>query len=149
MVKLFSLKKKFRDTTLIANFLYLQTCTNDGFSLSMLASLSKQYILLIHTACLAVILIYLYLKKSQNVFTSTAKNLILAGALSNYIDRLSYGSIVDMFKVVLFGRTLFICNLADVFLSIGVAFGLLGSLDKGKPKSKFDKYGLERDHLGL
>lgn len=50
--------------------------------------------------------------------------LIIGGALGNLVDRYLYGAVFDFLVLRLGGITLFICNLADISITLGT-FGLL------------------------
>lgn len=48
------------------------------------------------------------------------ETLVLAGALSNFFDRLHYGGIVDFIQISLLNRSFPVFNLADCFIVCGV-----------------------------
>jgi signal peptidase II len=49
------------------------------------------------------------------------QGLVIGGALGNLLDRFTYGGVADFFDLHAFGQNFFVCNLADVAISVGVA----------------------------
>lgn len=60
--------------------------------------------------------------------------LILAGALGNVVDRVAFGPVTDFMRFSAGGHVLFINNLADDFVCLGVAL-LLVTLPRGRTSS--------------
>lgn len=62
--------------------------------------------------------------------------MVAGGAVGNLIDRLFYGSVVDMIEPELFQFAVF--NVADIFLTVGAGMILVWAifLDRKKPKQK-------------
>jgi signal peptidase II len=48
--------------------------------------------------------------------------LIVGGALGNIVDRVVHGAVFDFLVVRLGSHPLFVCNTADLFISLGVLF---------------------------
>ena len=63
-------------------------------------------------------------KEKGGIFLHVALSMILAGGLGNLVDRIALGYVRDFIEYTivytLFKRDFAICNLADVFLTIGV-----------------------------
>jgi signal peptidase II len=57
-----------------------------------------------------------------------AIGLIIGGALANLIDRYLYGAVFDFLVIRLGGITLFVCNLADIAITLGTLGLLFDSL---------------------
>jgi len=55
---------------------------------------------------------------------AVAIGLIIGGALGNLVDRYLYGAVFDFLVIRLGEITLFVCNLADIAITLGT-FGLL------------------------
>lgn len=53
-----------------------------------------------------------------------AEMLVFIGSFSNIIDRLWYGGVVDFIVVSFYGTALMVCNIADIYITLGVC-GLL------------------------
>jgi signal peptidase II len=54
--------------------------------------------------------------------------LIIGGALSNLVDRYLYGAVFDFLAMRLGGITLFVCNLADISITLGTCGLVIDSL---------------------
>ena len=67
-------------------------------------------------------------RKSMNALTEWAFLLILPGAVGNLIDRAWFGVVTDFFHFRLGQYSLFVNNIADIFISAGVGFYLAGML---------------------
>jgi len=72
------------------------------------------------------LVIFLLIKENKNKFLFLSWCLILNGAVSNLIDRIAYGYVVDYFDFVTG-----IINIADVMIVVGLGIYLFTSL---KPK---------------
>ena len=63
-------------------------------------------------------------KEKGGMFLHVALSMILAGGIGNLVDRIAFGYVRDFieytFIYTLFKRDFAICNLADVFLTVGV-----------------------------
>lgn len=78
--------------------------------------LKNQVALLIFTSLFAIILIYFNLRGNRHLKIYTVSlSLILAGAISNLIDRLFFGYVVDFFDF----RIWPVFNVADSAITIG------------------------------
>ena len=58
--------------------------------------------------------------RTRKPLLATALGLIVGGALGNVADRYSHGGVFDFLVVRLGSHPLFICNSADIFISLGV-----------------------------
>lgn len=56
--------------------------------------------------------------------TATALGLILCGAISNFYDRVAYGSVIDYLDL----RYFTVFNLADILISVGVIYIIVQNL---------------------
>ncbi len=106
---------------ILSPFAKLTLAYNKGISWSLLTptSLQGEYALII--GIMIVLLIYLIhvkqeLQKGRNLF---AELLIIGGALSNLIDRVTQGAVVD-YVLLHYGTWSFpVFNLADLFIFVG------------------------------
>lgn len=79
-------------------------------------------------------------KEKGGMFLQVALSMILAGGIGNLVDRIAFGYVRDFieytFIYTLFKRDFAICNLADVFLTVGVImvviYLILMMVDEGK-----------------
>jgi signal peptidase II len=112
----------FRDFSI---FNIINVKLNKNYDLAM--SIKVPYLLLYLSIALAVVFVVVLLiksyqqKKPLNTFILTV---ILAGALSNIIDRLTLGYVIDFINIPLF--TTF--NLADIYITLGVSYLIIYTL---------------------
>jgi lipoprotein signal peptidase len=62
--------------------------------------------------------------RTRRAGVAVAIGLIIGGALGNLVDRYLYGAVFDFLVIRLGEITLFVCNLADIAITLGT-FGLL------------------------
>lgn len=89
---------------------------NSGF----IFGLGRNFDLFLWISCIVIVILFIFsIKKSKpqtyNLFV------ILAAALSNLIDRILCGGVIDYWRINYFGVEIFF-NLADILLILGVAF---------------------------
>jgi signal peptidase II len=96
-------------------------------------------IALMAVKAVAVVLLGIWMARSQTRLATVALGLIIGGAIGNGIDRLIYGAVVDfaLFHVEIAGNTYnwYVFNLADVAIVAGVAALLYDSF-LGVPAAK-------------
>jgi signal peptidase II len=80
----------------------------------------------------------LYYKKKQ-ASTGLLLSLMAAGALSNLADRLLYGAVIDYLDV-----RLFICNLADVLISLATALLIIALVFKTEKSTNGLRAGAQK-----
>lgn len=109
-----------------SGFLSFNFYTNTGVAFGL--KLNQQFLMLLILVIL-IFLAWLLVKeyKRKNLLAIFSLTLILTGALSNMLDRVRFGYVIDYIDVKWF--TVF--NLADAMITIGVfIFGLIVFLDK-------------------
>ncbi len=92
---------------------------------------------------LALLIIIVWWFKTTNMLAKIGLALCVGGAISNIIDRFLYGAVADFFHFYLGQYSFYIFNLADLFISLGVALLLLEILI---PK-KLNKDNLNKDKI--
>jgi signal peptidase II len=123
----------YRSTVLIPNFIDLTHVKNPGVSFSFLGNLPDglRVPLLAGISLVAVILLSVYWlrhRAGMNAMTEWAFLLILPGAVGNLIDRVGFGVVTDFFHFRIGHYSLFVNNIADIFISVGVGCYLVGLL---------------------
>ena len=115
-----------RGAVQVTPFFDLVLAWNTGISYGWFQSDSPvtQIILMIVKA-VAVIVLAIWMARSQTLLATVALGLIIGGAIGNVIDRFAYGAVVDfaLFHVQIGGNTFnwYVFNLADVAIVAGVA----------------------------
>ena len=117
----------YETTELLANFIDLTHVQNPGVSFSFLADFSDFFRipLLVGVSLLAVAAMLYYQTRYWNdldFFTRSGLACVLPGAAGNLIDRAVYGYVTDFFHFRWYETSFFVNNLADCFISLGVAF---------------------------
>jgi signal peptidase II len=94
---------------------------------------------LLAVKAIAVVVLAIWMARSQSRLATMALGLIIGGAIGNAIDRLAYGAVVDfaLFHLQIGGKPFnwYVFNLADVAIVAGVA-GLLYDSLLGVPAAK-------------
>ncbi|MFR0582856.1 signal peptidase II [Limosilactobacillus mucosae] len=107
--------------TLIPGLLDLDNLHNTGAAWSMLEG--RQWFFAVVTVTAIIVVAYLMWKNRRSAWMMTGLSLIMAGAVGNFIDRLSQGYVVDMFALQNVNFPVF--NVADACLTIGVFIMLI------------------------
>ncbi|MDC2830017.1 signal peptidase II [Limosilactobacillus mucosae] len=107
--------------TLIPGLLDLDNLHNTGAAWSMLEG--RQWFFAIITVIAIIVVAWLMWKNKTAAWMMTGLSLIMAGAVGNFIDRLSQGYVVDMFALQNVNFPVF--NVADACLTIGVFIMLI------------------------
>ena len=100
----------------IPGLVQLTYVRNTGMAFGFLTN--QQWIPLVLTPLILIGLAYLLFRKFFTCrWQQIALLAVMAGGLANWIDRLAYGYVVDMFELVFMRFAVF--NIADIFVSLG------------------------------
>ena len=132
---------------LIPNVLSIVRVNNDGAAFSFLSGGGARIWFIILTVVFAVlVIIALATNFIKGSFGRWCLVLVTAGGISNCLDRVLYGYVVDMFKIELFDFAVF--NVADIFITVGciafiiyILFG--GEKEKEPDADEFDETDIE------
>jgi len=107
--------------TLVPGFLDIYYAWNRGVSFSLFWQNSTFGSAVLSAFLMAVIIVLAVSAfRTSQALVAAGMGLIAGGALGNIVDRATQGAVFD-FLVVRFGsHPLFVCNSADVFISLGV-----------------------------
>ena len=109
----------------IPNVVSLTYLQNRGAAFSMLQD--QQWLFAIITLVVMVGAIwYLHKHMEDSLWMVLGLTLIIAGGLGNFIDRISQGFVVDMFRLDFINFAIF--NVADSYLTVGVIILLIAML---------------------
>ena len=86
------------------------------------------YLLLAAVALAVVAALGLWLRRAESQLVAVALGAIVGGAVSNVIDRLRFGAVVDFIHAHVAGWSWYVFNLADAAIVCGVAALVLDSL---------------------
>ena len=103
----------------IKGFFNITYVRNPGVAFSMFPG-NRYLVLVVSFFIIIGIIYYLYKNKPTGRLEKLGYSLILGGAISNFIDRLVHGYVIDFIDVKIFNYDYPIFNLADTFIVIGV-----------------------------
>jgi signal peptidase II len=137
---LFGFEIARRGAVRLTPFFDLVLAWNTGISYGWFQTDSATgHLLLLGFKIIAVVVLSIWMARSQTRLATTALGLIIGGAIGNAIDRLAYGAVVDFahFHVKLGENDLswYVFNLADTAIVVGVAALLYDSVF-GEPAVK-------------
>ncbi len=125
-------------TTLVPGFADIHFVVNRGVSFGLFAqdSVLGKNILAAATALLIAILAT-WASRATRPLVGIGLGTIIGGALYNVADRVLYGGVFDFLALRIGSVPLFVCNAADIAISVGVIILLLDAArDNGTEKSK-------------
>nr|WP_307774459.1 signal peptidase II [uncultured Cetobacterium sp.] len=118
----------------IGEFFHLTYVKNRGIAFGMFQGKLDIISLVTIFVIIGVGVYFFKNRKTFSVFEKVGYSFILGGAIGNIIDRLSRGFVVDMIDFR--GIWVFVFNLADVWINIGVILIIIDSLLENKRKKK-------------
>ncbi len=122
------------DIVLIENLVVLTYTQNTGAAFGIFSS-STLALTIVSLLFIAVLFFYDAVYKEKNMLYTIAFSLIIGGAIGNVIDRIFLGYVRDF--VWMFSS--FVCNIADICLSVGVFLYVLHTLIEFNKSRKNDK----------
>ena len=115
----------------ITGFFNLVPVWNTGVSFGLLGDSSTSRWILVALALVIVVVLLAWLMRAGTGIVVFALVLVVGGALSNVIDRVLYGAVIDFVDIHAFGFHWPAFNIADMSIVIGTALllydGLFGS----------------------
>lgn len=129
ITKQFAIKYLYKNNVVLCNYINLNLSLNKGICWGTFNSLSPFGINILTTVIAGVIgLFFLYtiLEYKKNYFIEF-EVLVLAGAISNFLDRIIYGSVVDFIECHINTWYWPTFNIADSVIVIGI----IGIIAKG------------------
>jgi len=115
----------------VTGFFNLVPVWNRGVSFGMLGDSETSRWILVGLAFVIVAILVVWLIRAGSAVVVFALVLVIGGALSNVIDRVVFGAVVDFIDIHAFGWHWPAFNLADMSIVAGTAFllydGLFGS----------------------
>ena len=128
--------KEVGSISVIDNLLSFTYVENNGVAFGSFAG--NRFVVLT-TALIAAILIYMFKKKPQSKLFYASVALIVGGGIGNFIDRVLYGYVIDYISLSFFPP---VCNFADYCITVGTVLLMIYVLfftSTGKKDLKNDK----------
>lgn len=116
-VAAFLLGKPGQTYKLIPGFIHLTYSENTGAGFGMLSN-STELLIAVTFIVIIALTVFLILAQKQSEWLRVALLLILGGGIGNLVDRLGLGYVRDFIEYA-FLKNFAICNVADVFVTIG------------------------------
>ena len=120
----------------IKDVFHLTYAENRGAAFSMLEG-QRWFFIVLTSVMLVVIAVAFFKEFFKGIWGKTTLVFIFAGAVGNFIDRVWLGFVVDMFDFRLIDFPIF--NVADIFLTVGAAMGIIYILFIDKDLFKEEK----------
>lgn len=130
--------KEVGSVSVIDNLLYFTYVENNGVAFGSFAG-NRWIFVVLTTALIAAILIYMFKKKPQSKLFYASVALIVGGGIGNFIDRVLYGYVIDYISLSFFPP---VCNFADYCITVGTVLLMIYVLfftSTGKKDLKNDK----------
>ncbi len=118
----------------VTSFLNLVLVENVGVSFGLLGGSGASRWVLILLALAIVVALFVWLYRARDVYVVLGLTLVIGGALSNVVDRLYHGAVIDFVDVHAAGFHWPAFNLADTLIVVGTAMLLYDGLF-GSPRS--------------
>lgn len=126
--------------SIIDNFFSITYVENDGAAWSIF---SGNRIFLIIISIIALILIYLYFFKNQNLkkFELINYSILIGGIFGNLLDRIKFGKVIDYLDFKIFGYNFPVFNFADICIVVSVILLLIYNIiNRNEYKNANDNY---------
>lgn len=130
--------KEVGSVSVIDNLLSFTYVENNGVAFGSFAG-NRWIFVVLTTALIAAILIYMFKKKPQSKLFYASVALLVGGGIGNFIDRVLYGYVIDYISLSFFPP---VCNFADYCITVGTVLLMIYVLfftSTGKKDLKNDK----------
>ena len=123
---------------LSSKFLNIHLIWNEGIAFGLLSFNDKIiYNLLTFIIFIIILIIFFMILKSYGL-KKYSLLMILGGALGNVYDRIFYGAVPDFIDFHIGNFHLFIFNVADIFITLGVIFMIIIEITGNNKNNKYE-----------
>jgi len=110
---------------------------NPGVTFGLLHAVGQWSALLLAAVALAVVVgLGLWLRRAESILVAVALGAIMGGAVSNIIDRLRHGAVVDFIQAHIGAWSWYVFNVADAAIVCGVAALVIDGLWPGRRSAR-------------
>ncbi len=109
--------------SIIDGIFSITNARNPGAAFSMLGdeTWAQVFFIIMTVIALGVALVYLVLNKKDSVWLNCSIVTIMAGAVGNFIDRITFQEVRDFLYIEFFAN----CNVADVAITVGAGMFII------------------------
>ena len=118
----------YESITVIPGFFHLTYITNDGMAFGINFPFGIYIFSAISIILTIILFYYLWTIRYESILIRSGVAMILAGAIGNLIDRLFLGEVVDFLDFMIGDLHLYVFNLADSYVTIGMGIILYDSI---------------------
>ena len=114
----FNLLEEGAGVCIVPGFFWFNRVENKGAALGMLEN-ARWLFISVTIIVVAALIIYLTVKKPKSKLLLISLAMITGGGIGNLIDRIGLSYVRDFIDLRFFGLPLFVCNVADIFITFG------------------------------
>ena len=111
-------------------FLNLTLVWNSGMAFGLFESESNTYHIISAVIASVIIILIIWLYKSTLLVEKIALSIVIGGALGNLFDRIKYNAVPDFIDMHYRDFHLFVFNVSDIVITIGIILLLLSDILK-------------------
>jgi signal peptidase II len=127
------------ETVDVLPFFNILRVWNEGISFGLFSDMDAVTVrwIIVGGALLITVFLLYWLMVSRRLFLSVGLGMMIGGAVGNIVDRLAWGAVIDFIHVFWGSWSWYIFNVADIGVTVGVAFMVLdGFFDKGEEEAR-------------
>ena len=126
----------YESIPIIQDFFHFTYITNDGMAFGI--DFPFGYFIFSAVSVLLTVFLFFYLwsVKNHSIVIRLGLAMIIAGAIGNSIDRLLLGEVIDFLDFMIGDFSLYIFNLADSYVTVGMVLILIDSIILEKKREK-------------
>jgi signal peptidase II len=102
----------------LLNFVYLE---NRGAAFGIFKN-ARWFFVVLNTIMLVVFVVFVFKKALNSIILSLSTALVVGGGVSNLIDRICFGYVIDYLELSFFPP---VCNFADYCISVGAVLFII------------------------
>tara|TARA_B100001996_G_scaffold382661_1_gene375133 strand:+ start:2976 stop:3440 length:465 start_codon:yes stop_codon:yes gene_type:complete len=126
----------YESIPIIQNFLHFTYITNDGMAFGIDFPFGYAIFSIVSVLLTFFLFFYLWSSRNQSIVIRLGLAMIIAGAVGNLIDRLFLGEVIDFLDFMIGNFHWYVFNLADSYVTVGMALILIDSIILEKKREK-------------
>lgn len=123
-----------KEVPVIKNFFSWYYVRNSGAAFSSFLG-NTFFLIAITIVCLILVIGLIQKDKYNHKLSFLSLGILLGGMIGNLIDRIIYNSVIDFIFLKIYDRSLFVCNIADIGITVGIfLYIIISIIDEIKTK---------------